>query len=75
MEAYSQVRLGVYLRACLGVCLRASWELTGSVQSSRLGVCHRVQLGASLRAWPGVYLGAYSQAGWECAIECNWEHP
>jgi hypothetical protein len=19
------------------------------------------------------YLGAYSQAGWECAIECDWE--
>jgi len=59
-------------------------------------VCHRVQLGASLRAYPGVYLsmysevylGAYSeftweclesllgsvsQAGWECAIESNWE--
>jgi len=26
---------------------------------SRLGVCHREQLGAN------------SQAGWECAIECN----
>jgi len=59
-------------------------------------VCHRVQLGASLRPCPGVYwrtysevyLGAYSectwerlesllesvsQAGWECAIESNWE--
>jgi hypothetical protein len=56
-------------------------------------VCHRVQLGASLRgaslrACPGVYLGAYSectwerlesllgsvsQAGWGCAIESNWE--
>jgi len=49
-----------------------------------------VQLGAFLRACPGVYLGAYSertwerlesllesvrQAGWECAIECNWERP
>jgi len=59
-------------------------------------VCHRVQLGASLRACPGVYLrtysevylraysectwerlesllGSVSQAGWECAIESNWE--
>jgi hypothetical protein len=54
-------------------------SLLGSVQSSRLGVCHRVQLGVEsvlgsvhesvLRA----YLGAYSQAGWECVIECNWE--
>jgi len=55
MEAYRQVRLGVYLRVCLGVCLGASWELTGSVQLCRLGVCHRVQVGASLRACPGVY--------------------
>jgi len=45
-------------------------------------------IGRSLRACPGVYLGAYSectwehfesllecvsQAGWECAIESNWE--
>jgi hypothetical protein len=65
-------------------------------KSSRLGVCHRVQLGASLgarlgvysRMYSEVYLGAYSectserlesllgsvsQAGWECAIESNWE--
>jgi hypothetical protein len=39
-----------------------AWELLesllGSVQSCRLGVCHREQLGASLRACPGVYLGA-----------------
>jgi len=42
-------------------------------------VCIRVQLGVEsvlgsvhesvLRA----YFGAYSQAGWECAMECNWE--
>jgi len=51
--------------------------LLGSVKSSRLGVCHRVHLRASVRASPGVYLrtyvevylGAYSQAGWECTIE------
>ena len=29
----------------------------GSIQSSRRGVCHREKL------------GAYSEAGWECAIE------
>ena len=63
------MQLGVYLKACSGVCLRAFSELTcehtvkqaGSVpssaigrvlraylgtQSSRLGVCHRVQLRA-----------------------------
>ena len=46
----------LHLRLLLGSVL-------GSVQSSRLGVCKRVQLGA--------YLGAYSQAGRECAIERN----
>jgi len=95
MGAYSQVRLGVscllrvYLGACSGVCLSASWEhlesLFGSVQSSTVGVCHRVQLGASLRAWLGVYLRTYSEvyfgASWELTWECtnkqacNWEHP
>jgi len=70
-------------------------SVLGSVQSSRLGVRHRVQLGVSLRACLGVYLrtysevylevysvcicvlrahlGVFSQAGWECVIECNWE--
>jgi len=70
-----RVQLEVYLRACWGVCLRASWELTsehtvkqaGSALSRAIGgVCHREQL------------GTYSQAGWECAMECNregpWEH-
>ena len=71
---------------------RCSWECLeswlGSVQSSRLGVCHQVQLGVYLRACSGVclratrrctwerlgsLLGSVSQAGWECAIESNWE--
>jgi len=34
-------------------------------------VCHRVHLGVYLRAC----LGAYSQAGGECAIEYNCESP
>ena len=68
MEAYSQVRLRVsshlrvYLRAtrrCTWVrTRRCSWEclesLLGSIQSSRLAVCHRVQLGVYLRACSGV---------------------
>jgi hypothetical protein len=61
------VQLRVYLKACSGVCLRVSckfhWEHTvkqaGSVPSSVNG--------SVLSA----YLGTYSQAGWECAIECN----
>jgi len=65
-------------------------SVLGRVEPSRLGVCHRVQLGASVRACPGVYLRTYSectserlesllesvsQVGWECAIECKWERP
>jgi len=30
-------------------------------------------LGSVLESVLRAYLGAYSQAGWECAIECNWE--
>jgi len=45
-------------------------SVLGSVQSSGLGVYYQVHAGS--------YLGTYSQAGWECAIECNreltWEH-
>ena len=32
-------------------------SVLGSVQSSRLGVCHQVQLKVSLKACPEVYLG------------------
>jgi hypothetical protein len=53
--------LGGGLGSVLGMYLEASWELTWEHQSSRLGVCHREQL------------GAYSKAGWECATECNQE--
>jgi hypothetical protein len=48
---YSEVWLGAYLEC--------TWDhlesYLGSVWSSRLAVCHRVQLGASLRACLGVY--------------------
>jgi len=40
--------LASILRACLGAYSQADC------------VCHRVQLGASLRAYPGVYLRTYS---------------
>jgi len=45
----------------------------GSVQSSRLGVYHRVQLEASLRAYPGVYLRTYSEVYLGAYSECTWE--
>jgi len=44
--------------------LLESW--CGSIQSSRLGVCHRVQVRASLGACPRVYSRIY--------LECTWEH-
>ena len=30
-------------------------------------------LGCAIESILRAYLGAYSQAGWERAIECNWE--
>ena len=43
-------------------------------------MCHRVQLGVYLRAYSDCswerlesLLVSISQAGWECAIESNWE--
>jgi len=39
-------------------------SMPGCILENILGV-----LGSVLRA----YLGAYSQAGWEFVIECNWE--
>ena len=77
LRLYSEVYLGAYSE-CSWECLES---LLGSVQSSRLGVCHRVQLGVEsvlgsvLGSLLRAYMGAYSQAGWGCAIECNWERP
>ena len=31
-------------------------------------------IGSVLESFLRVGLGAYSEAGWECAIECYWEH-
>jgi len=69
----------------LGSVLRVCWEclesLLGSIESSRLGVCHQVQLGVYLRAsWELIWeckssrLGECYREQWgECAIESNWE--
>jgi len=53
----------------------------GSVEPSRLGVSSSAigsvlesVLGSVLERVLRAYLGADSQAGWECAIECDWEH-
>jgi len=64
------------VRECARECASVPLEsLLGSVQSSRLGVYHRVQLGSSLRACPGVCLGTYSELYSGVYWECTWERP
>ena len=63
--------------------LRASYELTwerivqqaGSVPSSAIGSILKGMLGSVLESVLRTYLGVYSSAGCECAIEWNWERP
>jgi hypothetical protein len=52
----------------------------GSVEPSRLGVSSSAigsvldsVLGSVLESILRAYLGTSSQAGWECAFECDWE--
>jgi hypothetical protein len=72
LEGVFQSMLRSVLESIIGAYLGAYWN--------RLGVWHLVRLEKSLRASPGVYLRASceriwapSQAGWGCAIECNWQ--
>jgi len=44
----------------------------GSVPSSAIGSVLESMLGSGIESVLRAYLGGYSQAGWECAIECNW---
>jgi len=44
-------------------------SLLGNVQSSRLGVCHRVQLGVYLKACSGVCLRAFCELTWERIVK------
>jgi hypothetical protein len=48
-------------------------SLLGRVQSSKLGVCHPVQLEASMRACPGVNLRTYSEECFGVYSECTCE--
>jgi len=52
-------------------------DYLGSVQSSRLGVYHPVQLGPSLKPCPGVYMRmdseVYFKAYLDCTSEASWE--
>ena len=43
------------------------------VSSSASGSVVESVLGSVLESISRAHLGAYSQAGWECAIECDWE--
>jgi len=76
---------GEHIVKCNWECLQAYWECTwkhgreraweclgyllGSIQLSMLGVRHRVQLGASLRACPGVCLRVSWELAWECTVK------
>jgi hypothetical protein len=46
-----------------------------SVQSSAIGSVLESVRGSVIESVLRVDFVAYSQAGWECAIECNWERP
>ena len=72
-----RVQLGVYLRACLGVCLKASWELVwectvkqaGSVPSSTSESVLGSMPGSVLENVLGVYLGASCELTWRCIVK------
>jgi len=43
------------------------------VSSSAIGCVLESVLGSVVESVLRAYLGAYSQEGWECTFECNWE--
>jgi len=45
------------------------------VSLSAIGSVFESVLGSMLESVLRAYLRGYSQAGWEYAIECNWERP
>jgi len=57
--------LGASWRAIAGVYVRMYLEGFHSAFSKYSWKCTQIELGIMLRA----YLGAYSQAGWECVIK------
>jgi len=61
LESMPGSALESILRAYLGAYCQAGWE------------CHRVQLGASLRACPGVYLRPYLEVDLGACNECIWQ--
>jgi uncharacterized membrane protein YeaQ/YmgE (transglycosylase-associated protein family) len=75
MGAYSQVRLGVssllgvYLRMYSEVYLGAYFECAWEWISSRLRVCHRVQLGVYLGVWLGLCLRTSCELTWERTVK------
>jgi len=83
LGAYSQVTLGVsclwsgYLGACLGVCLRASGDLTwgckvqqaGSIPWSAIASVFESIPGSVLESMLWAYFSAYGPLGWECTEE------
>jgi hypothetical protein len=78
-ESVCEIMPGSVLENVLGVYLGASCELTsrcivkqtGSVSSSAIGIVHESMLESMLEIVLRAYMGAYSQAGWESAMEYN----
>ena len=64
---------GSILENWLRVYFGASWEHTWECKSSRLGGCHRVYLGASLRECQGVYMRTCLEVSLGVCSECTWE--
>jgi hypothetical protein len=61
----------------LRACCEHTWEhldnQTRSVPSSAIRSVHEIMLGSAIESVLRAYWGAYSPAGCEFAIECNWE--
>jgi hypothetical protein len=73
---HAEAYMGAYSQASLGVSCRLRVYLTkqaGSVSSSAIGSVLESVLRSVLQSVLRAYLGAYSQPGWKCAFECNWE--
>jgi len=57
-----RVQLGVYLKACLGVCLRAFCELTWDRIVKQAGRVPLSAIGSVLESMPGSVLGSVLRA-------------
>jgi len=79
IKSFLRAGVGVYSQAGWVCSIQYRWESPwehaqeGSSDRTQRCIweCSQSVLGSVLR----VYIGLYSQAGWVCAFECNWESP